>query len=1052
MARGPRATRTRPAIVASTPAARRFARLGTRSLTRSGWLVLVMSLVVAVVGVLRGDVWMYFIALLGMAAIVVSWCVVPRLPELEMRLVAPDVEIVGTPTFAQLVVHAGVSRVARQHVCLYAVGDHPGDVSHGRPPGVHAALEAMSPGATQTVDLVLRPEIRGVHDGYVVRRWSGAPFGLVRRTTANSNSRRRTIGAGLNVARVPAATRPGEGTDPRVRIGRDGADVHALRAWSTGDGSDIHWRTTARRNSPVVVDRETSNATGLVVVVGPAHGAEAADGVVSWAGGMARSAALDGADVHVVSSGGVLPLAPYDADALLTWTSEAGPADADPAVADTAAQLAGPGGRVAVVHGRGGHSDVWAQAAAGRGAEVVDFVVDARVVVPAPEPSPPPLGHLLALATLLSLVGGLLCVTATGALTGTGPFAASFLLVALSAGALLRPPNGLSARVRSAVSLVILMATAALAVWVANDGGTSTAAAAVIAVCGIAAAQVIGARTRRDGLVALGLGPLLVVVAAGLAPAPALVLPALVVTVAVLLGLASSADAGLLDGVPGEHRVAPLRTAVPLTAVIVLGVTSFLLLPLGSGSAFSTSLIGGHEDGPPTAAQVAASEVPTYFSGVLDLSARGHLLDTTALEVAPGAPALWRAMTLDRVVNGVWTAEPVQQAYAADAGRITLPADPEDSGAPSGVARDFRVRPTDASSVVSPGPVVSVTGLDSVWQEQRNGFVINGALVPYTVSAIPIEDVDALRAQGSGRDRIEPLTVTPDPTTTQRTAQLAARITTGLSDRVVKVQAVEGWLRANIRYQLDAPLPPDNQNAVDFLLFDSKAGFCEHFAAAEATMLRTLGIPARIATGYAATGGDVTPDGWTIVRDSDAHAWVEVWIPGHGWVASDPTAGSALVDDASGSNIVQRVLNWWSQTWTSDTGRRLLALAILCLSAVGVLVLLAWRRRRRSPRTNVPEGRGAAMPEPLGAFARHRAARASDGVVCGPGDGVGEVRAASTGDAALLVALDVVERTLYDRTIPPPQERLAAADLLDRRTAELLGRASASREGGRVLV
>ena len=99
-------------------------------------------------------------------------------------------------------------------------------------------------------------------------------------------------------------------------------------------------------------------------------------------------------------------------------------------------------------------------------------------------------------------------------------------------------------------------------------------------------------------------------------------------------------------------------------------------------------------------------------------------------------------------------------------------------------------------------------------------------------------------------------------------------------------------------------------------------------------MLRTLGIPARIATGYAATGGDVTPDGWTVVRDSDAHAWVEVWIPGHGWVTSDPTAGSALADEGSGSNLVQRLMTWWTAMWTSDSGRRTLALASIALSVV----------------------------------------------------------------------------------------------------------------------
>ena len=66
-------------------------------------------------------------------------------------------------------------------------------------------------------------------------------------------------------------------------------------------------------------------------------------------------------------------------------------------------------------------------------------------------------------------------------------------------------------------------------------------------------------------------------------------------------------------------------------------------------------------------------------------------------------------------------------------------------------------------------------------------------------------------------------------------------------------------------------------------------------------MLRTLGVPARIATGYAASGGNAAPDGWTIVRDSDAHAWVEVWLGNDGWTRVDPTAAVAPARVQSGA-------------------------------------------------------------------------------------------------------------------------------------------------------
>jgi transglutaminase-like putative cysteine protease len=91
-------------------------------------------------------------------------------------------------------------------------------------------------------------------------------------------------------------------------------------------------------------------------------------------------------------------------------------------------------------------------------------------------------------------------------------------------------------------------------------------------------------------------------------------------------------------------------------------------------------------------------------------------------------------------------------------------------------------------------------------------------------------------------------------------------------------------------YTLNPPLL--GADTVDEFLFDTKRGFCEHFAAAFVFALRAAGVPARVVAGY--QGGEVNPvDGYLVVRQYDAHAWTEAWIAGRGWVRVDPTAISA---------------------------------------------------------------------------------------------------------------------------------------------------------------
>lgn len=89
------------------------------------------------------------------------------------------------------------------------------------------------------------------------------------------------------------------------------------------------------------------------------------------------------------------------------------------------------------------------------------------------------------------------------------------------------------------------------------------------------------------------------------------------------------------------------------------------------------------------------------------------------------------------------------------------------------------------------------------------------------------------------------------------------------------------------RYSLNPPLL--GADPIDEFLFKTKKGYCEHYASAFAFLMRASGIPARVVGGY--LGGELNPfGGYLIVRQSDAHAWVEVWLPEKGWIRTDPTA------------------------------------------------------------------------------------------------------------------------------------------------------------------
>lgn len=130
-----------------------------------------------------------------------------------------------------------------------------------------------------------------------------------------------------------------------------------------------------------------------------------------------------------------------------------------------------------------------------------------------------------------------------------------------------------------------------------------------------------------------------------------------------------------------------------------------------------------------------------------------------------------------------------------------------------------------------------------------------------------------------------------------RTLALADELAAGAESHEAILRRVITHLRqSELIYTLRPPLL--GSDSVDEFLFDTRRGFCEHFAGAFTVLMRAAGVPARVVTGY--QGGEINPiDGNLVVRQSHAHAWSEVWLEGRGWVRVDPTALSAprRIDD-----------------------------------------------------------------------------------------------------------------------------------------------------------
>lgn len=312
-----------------------------------------------------------------------------------------------------------------------------------------------------------------------------------------------------------------------------------------------------------------------------------------------------------------------------------------------------------------------------------------------------------------------------------------------------------------------------------------------------------------------------------------------------------------------------------------------------------------------TTADTQGPVTSDYYGGdSLELGGAIRLGDEVALVVS--APDdrryYWRSRTFDFYDMGRWTSAADVRLTDPEAPlEITIPADemqarvPVEQAVTMGLPGSRLIYTAAQPSVVNlasrmdlrylPGEAMSV----SVIRPMR--VIAKGD--SYTaVSQMSDATADQLQAAGTAYPtQIRDLYMSPAPSMTARTGALAREIVAeaGANTPYDQAKAIERWLRANIVYDELIPMPPAGQDPVDWLLFDLGRGYCNYYASAMIVMLRSLGVPARMAAGFA-QGEWVEDENGFVVRERDAHTWPEVYFPGYGWIEFEPTAAQLEVE------------------------------------------------------------------------------------------------------------------------------------------------------------
>jgi protein-glutamine gamma-glutamyltransferase len=368
------------------------------------------------------------------------------------------------------------------------------------------------------------------------------------------------------------------------------------------------------------------------------------------------------------------------------------------------------------------------------------------------------------------------------------------------------------------------------------------------------------------------------------------------------------------------------------------------------------------------------------FSNIVDLQSRGHLSDQIAFRVRAPQAALWRAETFDTYDDSRWTESDQNTQSLVPGWDGTAWQIPPEIARMNGSLTDInRMVQTFYIDTPQPNVLFAAPGVSQVYfpsgglrvdngMSIRSPILLDKGLIYSVISDVPLFQPDVLRQDAGTRVPAGMQNYLQVPSSIPpRVGELASQITAGDTTEFDRVQAIQSWLRTNTKYNLDVPRQPPGVDGVDYFLFVTRQGFCEHIASAMAILLRTLGIPTRLVTGYG-PGTRNLLTGYFEVKESDAHAWVEVYYPRIGWVSYDPTFG---VPEAAPSPLsrfmagpllaamghllraavppaVARALGRVGGAVAGSVRGWKLVVVVASLVLIGLALAVALRRRRRS--------------------------------------------------------------------------------------------------------
>jgi transglutaminase-like putative cysteine protease len=348
----------------------------------------------------------------------------------------------------------------------------------------------------------------------------------------------------------------------------------------------------------------------------------------------------------------------------------------------------------------------------------------------------------------------------------------------------------------------------------------------------------------------------------------------------------------------------------------------------------------------PTGTDFADAPASLRNTDRLDMTQRPRLSTRVVFTVDAPRAAFWRGETFDVWDGRTWTrSDPRSTTLARDGATVSIPVDPSDDGARSGRAmrQTFHIQ-SNFSDIIFAAPSPVAVETDKLLEGRPDGTAILlggfGKDAVYTVtsrSALPTER--ALRAADAAAVPNRVLDAfAQTPKTTDRVRALALSITAPAATTYDKINAIEAWLSTHVRYSLNAPLAPAGVDVVDDFLFRARVGWCEQVASSLVVLARSVGIPARLATGFASGTRDALT-GEFVVRERDAHAWAEVYFPGIGWQPFDPTASVPLAGDATTSG------SWIEAARHHAIELGLVAIALVAAATSAPALLARWRRR-----------------------------------------------------------------------------------------------------------